>query len=54
MLKIKQKVHANLEVDNREKDSVLIWSMEKGDPQVVIVSRENIDKLIKVLKGCKK
>ncbi len=53
--KIDQKKEGMIEIDNREKDSILIWGIPKKlgregeESQVVIVKRENIHKLITLL-----
>ena len=41
---------ANIEIDNREKDVILMWQQEKGgDSNLLIVERERIKDLIKLL-----
>ena len=58
--KIDQKKEGHIEVDNREKDCILLWGipLKKGregeESQVVIVKMENIEKLITILQRCQK
>src|SRR3990167_3586133 len=46
---IKQKHYANLMIDRKERDIVQIWMLEKTDPQVIQIERENLDILIEQL-----
>ena len=43
---IKQKHYANLMIDRKERDIVQIWMLEKTDPQVIQIERENLELLI--------
>ena len=57
---IDQKREGRIEIDNREPDSILIWGIPKPlgregeEAQVVIVKREKIHDLIKLLERCQK
>lgn len=54
---IKQKSHGTIDIDNREKDTILIWLVEKStavggkkkESNVVIVERAKIKQLIDTL-----
>ena len=58
--KIDQKKEGHIEIDNREPDNILIWGIPKPlgregeEAQVVIVKREKIHDLIKLLERCQK
>lgn len=54
MTTIKQSHYGNLEIDNREKDTILVWNMQKDDPQVVHIERSKISEFLKQLTLCKK
>lgn len=52
MITIKQnKGFGDIEIDDREKDCILIWFLEKNDSNVVIVQREYIQELIQQLQN---
>lgn len=54
--KVKQPGKSSLEIVNPDfkKDMVSIWTELDGeDPQVVMIERKNIDKVIEILKKCK-
>lgn len=52
--KITQKSYAPIEIDDNEKDSVMIWFNEGSESNVIIIHRDSLPKIIKLLKGCLK
>ena len=48
---IKQEYYGKIEIDNREKDVVIIAMVEKTETNLIQIERSNISKLIKVLKS---
>jgi len=55
MKKLKQKHYGTIEVDQREKDVIIIWgSLDTDDPQCVHVCREDLDKFVKILTDARK
>jgi len=53
MQKIKQKHYGNIEIDQREKDCIIVWGGVSGvkikDPQCIIIDRDSLNELIKKL-----
>jgi hypothetical protein len=50
MKRIKQKYYGTLEIDNREKDMIMIWCREGKSNEVIHIERGNIKKVIELLK----
>jgi hypothetical protein len=45
-IKIKQKHYGTIEIDNKEKDIVMIWCRQGNSNEVIQVERKNIPALI--------
>lgn len=52
-MEINQKSYGRIEIDNTEKDIVLMWMFEDSESNVLQIERDNIDYLINLLNECK-